>query len=117
MIIRAQILEIFLSLQALQALHTPLSASHFLLQRLRTENLLLRQKMDMLEQESSDLADRLIQVLSSDLLPCFIVFLSTFHLISYFLFVITSLLPGPGDSGGGAGEPVPGQTGPGGLPG
>ena len=44
----------------------PLSAlciTHmFPLQRLRTENLLLRQKMDMLEQESSDLADRLIQV-------------------------------------------------------
>ena len=34
----------------------------FLIQRLRTENLLVRQKMEMLEQESSDLADRLIQV-------------------------------------------------------
>ena len=30
-------------------------------QRLRTENRLLRQRVDLLEQESSDLADRLIQ--------------------------------------------------------
>ena len=36
----------------------------FLIQRLRTENLLVRQKVEMLEQESSDLADRLIQVRS-----------------------------------------------------
>ena len=32
-----------------------------LLQRLRTENRLLRQRVDLLEQESSNLADRLIQ--------------------------------------------------------
>ena len=46
--------------------HLILCFTHpLLLQRLRTENLLLRQKMDMLEQESSDLADRLIQVITS----------------------------------------------------
>ena len=33
----------------------------FTIQRLRTENRLLRQRVDLLEQESSDLADRLIQ--------------------------------------------------------
>ena len=32
------------------------------MQRLRTENRLLRQRIDMLEAESSELADRLIQV-------------------------------------------------------
>lgn len=31
------------------------------IRRLRTENLLVRQKLDQLEQESSELADRLIQ--------------------------------------------------------
>ena len=34
---------------------------HYPFQRLRTENRLLRQRVDLLEQESSDLADRLIQ--------------------------------------------------------
>jgi hypothetical protein len=42
------------------------------LQRLRTENRLLRQRVDLLEQESSNLADRLIQGQVTHLRPVYI---------------------------------------------
>ena len=66
--------------------------------------------MDMLEQESSDLADRLIQVRVNCLLIVF--HLLPFHLLICLLDYISPPL-GPGDEGRGAGELVPGQTGPG----
>ena len=54
----------------IQWLHMEAFLFLFSLQRLRTENSLLRQKMDSLEQESSDLADRLIQVKFAATLQC-----------------------------------------------
>ena len=50
-----------LNLYAAQNFYLNLSALSFFLQRLRTENRLLRQRVDLLEQECSNLADRLIQ--------------------------------------------------------
>ena len=50
-----------LKLYAAQNFYLYLSALSFFLQRLRTENRLLRQRVDLLEQECSNLADRLIQ--------------------------------------------------------
>ena len=65
----------------LTALCFPCITQFFLIQRLRTENLLVRQKVEMLEQESSDLADRLIQVRQS---ACWDpVFHYAFHLIAF----------------------------------
>ena len=50
-----------LNLYAAQNFYLNLSVLSFFFQRLRTENRLLRQRVDLLEQECSNLADRLIQ--------------------------------------------------------